>query len=457
MDSPSDYSEDALSLKQVDSSVPTPEKPGGDGARVRRRPIPKKGHTKSRRGCLCCKRRKVKCQEDLPECTNCKRLGFKCVYPGSAASSSELSPAPVAPLRTAPGTFTMEDMRYFHHFLVTAYPPLPMGGDEVWKGVAALSHQYDYLVHSMLGLAASHLSLYTGNDAPSGLAHRVKAISALNESLNRPCASAAEGDARFGAIMALTFQASCMPEGMTEFLSMIRGCHIIASTGMIDFNSSLFQEFTAEGYTDSIRRLIGSGGLALEPQQAKYFDDFLVSLRNLGPLCTSPLEVRFLAATERVMKQVKFCAVDGEYHCSLYSLYSSLPDTDIICLLLAFTEFTKLYALITAASNEEFGPFLDPSNYSAQLILIHFFFIEFAIGELSLGPLGERFGFRRRAALSWLNGLLERLPDEYRSYVEWPLKHARVLAAGLSSPFNLNQIHPAMPQFIAPRPALSLT
>ena len=388
---------------------------------------------KSRRGCLCCKRRKVKCQEDLPECTNCKRLGFKCVYLGSATSSSELSPAPAAPLRTVPGTFTMEDLRYFHHFLVTAYPPLPMGGDAVWKGVAALSHQYDFLVHSMLGLAASHLSLYTGNDAPSALAHRVKAISALNESLSRPCTSAAEGDARFGAIMALTFQASCMPDCMTEFLSMIRGCHIIASTGMTDFSSSLFQEFTAEGYTDSIKRLIGSDGLALEPQQAKYFEDFLVSLRNLGPLCTSPLEVKFLAATERVMKQVKFRAVE------------------------AFTEFTKLYAMITAASNEEFGPFLDPANYSAQLLLIHFFFIEFAIGELCLGHLGERFGFRRRAALSWLNGLLERLPEEYRSYVEWPLKHARVLAAGLSSPFNLSQIHPAMPQLIAPRPALSFT
>jgi hypothetical protein len=113
--------------------------------------------------------------------------------------------------------------------------------------------------------------------------------------------------------------------------------------------------------------------------------------------------------------------------------------------------------MITNADSEEVGPLLDPNNYVAQLLLIHFFFIEFAVGEMSLGPLGERFGFRRRSALSWLNGLLERLPEEYQSYVEWPLKHARVMAAGLDSPFTLKRIHPSMPQFLTPRPAIALT
>jgi hypothetical protein len=326
MDSTWDASDDSLSVELVDSSRTASPNPPSDhtssstpsaqgDTRVRRKPIPKKGHTKSRRGCLSCKRRKVKCQEDLPECSNCKRLGLRCVYPGfrPAAASAELTPVPAAPLRTAPGTFTMEDLRYFHHFLVTAYPPLPMQGDAVWKGVAALSHQYDYLVHAMLGLAASHLSLYTGNDTGNALTHRVKAIAALNESLNHPCTSTAEGDARFGAIMALTFQASCMPEGMTEFLSMVRGCQVIAATGMLDFSKSLFQEFTEEGYSDSIQRLIGKGGLALKEHQARYFDEFFVSLRNLAPLCTSPLEIKFLAAAERVSKKVRMSAVDGQY------------------------------------------------------------------------------------------------------------------------------------------------
>lgn len=112
--------------------------------RARRKPIPKKGHTKSRRGCQACKRRKVKCQENLPECTNCRRLGLSCVYNPAGtqlALALTASPSPSTAFRTAPASFSMADLRYFHHFLVTAFPPLPMGGDAVWQAVAALSHQ----------------------------------------------------------------------------------------------------------------------------------------------------------------------------------------------------------------------------------------------------------------------------------------------------------------------------
>jgi hypothetical protein len=110
--------------------------------RARRKPIPKKGHTKSRRGCQACKRRKVKCQENLPECTNCRRLGLSCVYhPAGTQLALTASPSPAMAPRTAPASFSMADLRYFHHFLVTAFPPLPMGGDAVWQAVAALSHQ----------------------------------------------------------------------------------------------------------------------------------------------------------------------------------------------------------------------------------------------------------------------------------------------------------------------------
>lgn len=121
--------------------------------RVRRKPIPRKGHTKSRRGCFNCKRRKVKCQESRPECSNCTRIGLDCEYPDSrprqsqspltaAVESSSLSviPSPSVPLQSTPTLFTPDDMRFFHHFLVTAYPPLPIRGDDIWKNVAPLAH-----------------------------------------------------------------------------------------------------------------------------------------------------------------------------------------------------------------------------------------------------------------------------------------------------------------------------
>jgi hypothetical protein len=167
-------------------------------------------------------------------------------------------------------------------------------------------------MHAMLGLAASHLDLYGSNCSSQALEHRVKAIQSLNQALGTPPASTAEGDARFAAMFALTFQASCMPEGMTEFMSMTKGCHVIYQTSMLYFNDSLFQSFTQEGYAESVRRLIGSPPLILNAEQDRMIKDFLCSLRALAPLCKSPLEVRFLAATERVVKLAKVSAAQGQ-------------------------------------------------------------------------------------------------------------------------------------------------
>lgn len=101
----------------------------------RRRPIPRKGHKKSRNGCFNCKRRKVKCPETLPECANCTRNGLVCEYP-APPSKLTISPA----LQSTPNVFSMSDLRLFQHFLFKAYPPLPIRGEPIWKDVAQFSH-----------------------------------------------------------------------------------------------------------------------------------------------------------------------------------------------------------------------------------------------------------------------------------------------------------------------------
>lgn len=200
----------------------------------------------------------------------------------------------------------------------------------------------------MLGLAASHLNLYTGNSAEAALDHRVKAIKLLNESLNKPCTSMAEGDARFGTIMALTFQSSCMPEGMNEFLSMVRGCKVVAETGTLHYEQSLFREFTSEGYTQSVRRLIGDRGIPMKPDQEALFDEFLDSLRSLAPLCKRKLEAEFLAATERVAKLVKVSTVDSRW--PLF-LPFGLPELTASC------SFCRLHHAIRHDQQGESGRF----------------------------------------------------------------------------------------------------
>lgn len=155
----------------------------------------------------------------------------------------------------------------------------------------------------MLGLAASHLSLLSGNDssipddAPylitrtcsssqaAGLTHRIKSISLLNASLSIPCSSPAEGDARFASILILAFQASCLPDGMTEFLSMIRLCSVIAEAGG---DHSIFKDLANRGYSDSMRKMtaktkaeVDTKGFRLEPEQERLVEGFLESLGRL--------------------------------------------------------------------------------------------------------------------------------------------------------------------------------
>jgi hypothetical protein len=105
----------------------------------RRKPTPRKGHTKSRLGCSSCKRRKIKCQETKPSCGHCVKGGIKCEYPTLSYESSisrvpltVIATSPIMQPQSTPVVFSMKDMQFFHHFLVRAYPHLPVGADKTW-------------------------------------------------------------------------------------------------------------------------------------------------------------------------------------------------------------------------------------------------------------------------------------------------------------------------------------
>lgn len=120
--------------------------PGGSEAASpapRRKTFPRKGHTKSRKGCFNCKKRKIKCQETRPSCSNCVRTELECQYPEVTSRWATLpSPSAVVQPQTTPTVFSMEDMKLFHHFIIRAYPHLPVGADSLWRTeIPAFAHQ----------------------------------------------------------------------------------------------------------------------------------------------------------------------------------------------------------------------------------------------------------------------------------------------------------------------------
>ena len=171
------------------------------------------------------------------------------------------------------------------------------------------SSQYDFLAHALLGLAAQHLTLTTDADYSSmALDHRVAAMRSLNETLSKPCSSSSDADARYGAILTLMFQASCMPDALMDFLITMRGCLVIESMAQA-FQDSLFKSFNRESYVESFRRLI-SCHPSLDYDET-VLDDVSASLRLVAPLCRSVAELKYLATLERIVQVARNSVSDG--------------------------------------------------------------------------------------------------------------------------------------------------
>jgi hypothetical protein len=132
----------------------------------------RKGHKKSRGGCFNCKRRKIKarrgssavshvadiiqCQENHPSCHNCFRINVLCTYPPSHTSNSMQVPCSSSletrTLQSTPTIFNASDMRLFHHFIIYAYPHLPLGNESVWpRDIASFSHSVSLILVSFNG------------------------------------------------------------------------------------------------------------------------------------------------------------------------------------------------------------------------------------------------------------------------------------------------------------------
>ena len=49
------------------------------------------------------------------------------------------------PSYNSPDTFSAVDLRFLHHFLITAYPHLPFGSEDVWQtSLPAYAHEVDF-------------------------------------------------------------------------------------------------------------------------------------------------------------------------------------------------------------------------------------------------------------------------------------------------------------------------
>ncbi|CAF3505712.1 unnamed protein product [Fusarium graminearum] len=370
---------------------------------TKRRPIPRKGHTKSRAGCSSCKRRRVKCDFVTPECGACCRLGLECEYLNKPGHQSTTTIS--KPLRTDPVMFDVNDLNFFRHFLFEAYPSLPIDGFTVWQQASQLSHQYDFLLHSMLGLGASHLGLLT----PSGyekaaLKHRVVAIGALNKHLTKAIFTQQDAEAAFGAMLNLTFQSAYMTDGLVDFLTMVRGCWLVGTQPSVNLDSTIFKTFGRVSYLDKIKAIVREDDQSNHYLDRAIAEGFCQSVQRLGSLCRSVPELQYLAHMQKI------------------AILASTNPAE------SYRELSFLYDGLGHLSSNDFASFIDTENYASQLVIIHMLVLEFVMSRKAVegdkrSSMGQKgYYFRKATSKGWVQQILSRLPSEYYEYGEWPLR-----------------------------------
>ncbi|KAG9250447.1 uncharacterized protein F5Z01DRAFT_629404 [Emericellopsis atlantica] len=390
-----------------DQEIAIPDR-AGTRQLIKCRPIPRKGHRKSRAGCFTCKRRKVKCNEAIPECGQCRRLELDCQYESTPRSQPREADWTLGrPLSATPSTFQMQDLRFFQHFLLTAYPTLPPQGDETWQGVGQMSHQYDFLVHAMLGLGASHLGMLDEQGyRESALMHRIKAIKLMNKFLSRrDPPTVPNRDAALGTILCLTYQSAYIADGMTDFLIMIRGCYILGPDMGGDWSTSLFNGFVRKTYVNTVTELMPPRQQP-EPLDEAVLKGFLASARRVATLCQSLAEMEVLA----LVQEIAMPAATDLAHCYLLHSY--------------------LYEKLAQLTTDEFNSFIDPQNHVSRLVIMHMLTVVFVISRKEVGAASADhrstatdgkgvYACRKSMAVQWVQKMISELADEYRPYSLW--------------------------------------
>ncbi|OAG05424.1 uncharacterized protein CC84DRAFT_1163968 [Paraphaeosphaeria sporulosa] len=136
----------------------------------------KRPHRKVKSGCHICKRRKIKCDELKPQCSNCHRYASECVYP--APSDSERLRPSMSPVAHSPESngeesyssghdLPMRDLALMHQWSVATCYGFGDGfvddADPWREQVPIIAQQFPFLMRGILALSALHLSKDTSD------------------------------------------------------------------------------------------------------------------------------------------------------------------------------------------------------------------------------------------------------------------------------------------------------
>jgi Fungal specific transcription factor domain len=281
-------------------------------------------------------------------------------------------------------------------------------------------------MHALLALGASHLTRVSPQSDynTAAIVHRGKAIKGLNEALANTNRGYGESDTMLAACYALTFQASYMGDGMTDFITMVRGCALVTQQIKQDQSQTAF----------NLEQDIHVRLMATRMDQMPQLDPAL-----LTPAIISTEELRPVLRT----------TMDHHFHSSLLSTLFALQDSSKA----GYLSFIHLYTTFFDMTHDQFNVFLDINNMPSQLLMAHFISLQMLMVPLVVHEWPQRSDASKAGVLlgnvEWGDRIFERMPAEMTGYLQWPKeildmvrKEIEALLAGTYRTMRLRILNP---------------
>ncbi|ROW16940.1 hypothetical protein VPNG_01139 [Cytospora leucostoma] len=274
--------------------------------------------------------------------------------------------------------------------------------------------KHKYLMHSILGLAASELIATDDSLAEAAIRHRLEAIKAIKRRLlacpntttttttTTPTIDYAEGNALIAACFALTFQSVFLEDGMAEHMAFIRGIVAVASRMAEAGVGFMFSNLRGRDQEALLRPHVER--VVLPRSMAEWRGGAGAALEGLRPLCAGDgLKVRYLGLTVEIAR--------GLCESSPYRAWKAVSDH---------------YAWWMMLPQSEFARIIDPGDQVFMLLASHWIALKQIMSvitevEKNISPQKEIETYTNRGMGTWLRWLNGQVRAEFAPYNRWPV------------------------------------
>jgi len=173
--------------------------------------------------------------------------------------------------------------------------------------------QHDFLLHAMLALSASDLACHSDDNMeliPTSISHRIKSIESLNRAVAAGIKSWQQGNAMIATCFTLLFQSVLLNDGLSEYLSFLRGILAIGMQMGQRRMKFVFERLWGEEQYQARAGELAAVGLIDE----QLVSSACRSFEKMFPLCTTKTEIGMYGLLLSMARSLVTSSKEGKFN-----------------------------------------------------------------------------------------------------------------------------------------------